>query len=96
MPALETNTRKIVARLEREGWVSMGGKRHEVFRHPRKSGRAVVPRHREVSPFVAREIAKSAGGFFFVWTLWALGGLGGFTVILSARGLWDLRRRRPQ
>ena len=36
------------------------------------------------------------GGFFFVWTLWALGGLGGFTLILSARGLWDLRRRRPQ
>src|SRR2546421_11469238 len=23
------------------------------------------------------EIAKSPGGFFFVWTLWALGGLGG-------------------
>src|SRR5229473_2460848 len=37
------------------------------------------------------EIAKSAGGFFFVWTLWALGGLGGFTFILSARGLWSLR-----
>src|SRR3977135_2994456 len=30
------------------------------------------------------EIAKSTGGFFFVWTLWALGALGGFTVILSA------------
>src|SRR6202166_5460741 len=42
------------------------------------------------------EIAKSPGGFFFVWTLWALGGLGGFTLILSARVLWDLRRRRPQ
>ena len=42
------------------------------------------------------EIAKSPGGFFFVWTLWALGGLGGFTLILSARGLWDLRRSRPQ
>ena len=42
------------------------------------------------------EIAKSPGGFFFVWILWALGGLGGFTLILSARGLWDLRRRRPQ
>jgi hypothetical protein len=41
------------------------------------------------------EIAKSPGGFFFVWTLWALGGLGGFTLILSARGLWDLRRSRP-
>ena len=40
------------------------------------------------------EIAKSAGGFFFVWTLWALGGLGGFTVIQSARGLWSLRRAK--
>ena len=42
------------------------------------------------------EIAKSPGGFFFVWTLWALGGLGGFTFILAARGLWGLRRSRPQ
>lgn len=38
------------------------------------------------------EIARSAGSFFFVWTLWALGGLGGVTFILSARGLWSLRR----
>jgi hypothetical protein len=36
------------------------------------------------------EIATSAGGFFFVWTLWALGGVGGLTFILSARGLWNL------
>ena len=42
------------------------------------------------------EIAKSPGGFFFVWTLWALGGLGGFTFILSALGLWGLRRGQPQ
>ena len=41
------------------------------------------------------EIARSAGGFFFVWTLWALGGVGGVTVILSARGLWRLFRRQP-
>ena len=40
------------------------------------------------------DIAKSPGGFFFVWTLWALGGLGGFTVVLAARGLWDLRRSK--
>ena len=40
------------------------------------------------------EIARSPGGFFFVWTLWALGGLGGFTFILAARGLWSLRRGR--
>jgi hypothetical protein len=42
------------------------------------------------------EIARSAGGFFFVWTLWALGGLGGLTFILSAQGLWTLRRGRPR
>ena len=41
------------------------------------------------------EIAKSTGGFFFVWTLWALGGLGGVTFILAARGLWNLRRGQP-
>jgi hypothetical protein len=37
------------------------------------------------------DIARSPGGFFFVWTLWALGGLGGLTFVLSARGLWSLR-----
>jgi len=41
------------------------------------------------------EIARSAGGFFFVWTLWALGGIGGLTFVLAARGLWS-PRRRPQ
>ena len=38
------------------------------------------------------EIAASSGGFFFVWTLWALGALGGVTLILSVRGVWNLRR----
>ena len=42
------------------------------------------------------EIARSAGGFFFVWTLWALGGLGGLTFVLSARGLWSLRRAQSR
>lgn len=42
------------------------------------------------------EIAQSAGGFFFVWTLWALGGLGGFTFMLSAHQLWSLRRGQPK
>ena len=42
------------------------------------------------------EIARSAGGFFFVWTLWALGGLGGLTVVLAARGLWKLRPGQPR
>src|SRR5579871_4572299 len=42
------------------------------------------------------EIARSAGGFFFVWTLWALGGLGGVTFILATHGLWRLRRGQPR
>ena len=42
------------------------------------------------------EIARSAGGFFFVWTLWALGGFGGVTVVLSARGLWRLRQGKAE
>ena len=42
------------------------------------------------------EIAASSGGYFFVWTLWALGAIGGFTIILSVRGLWSLRRGQPQ
>ena len=42
------------------------------------------------------EIAGSPGGFFFVWTLWALGGLGGLTFVLAARGLWSLRRGQPK
>jgi hypothetical protein len=42
------------------------------------------------------EIAASSGGFFFVWTLWALGGIGGVTFILSAQAIWSLRRRQPQ
>jgi hypothetical protein len=38
------------------------------------------------------EIARSSGGFFFVWTLLALGVTAVFSLILSARGLWSLRR----
>jgi hypothetical protein len=41
---------------------------------------------------VASGIANSSGGFFFIWTLLALGLTGAFSVILSARGLWSLRR----
>ena len=42
------------------------------------------------------EVAKSAGGFFFVWTLIALGVTAVFGFILSARGLWSLRRHRSR
>ncbi|HEY2293226.1 MAG TPA: hypothetical protein VGM86_21205 [Thermoanaerobaculia bacterium] len=42
------------------------------------------------------EIAKSSGGFFFVWTLLALGVTALFSLILSVRGLWSLRRGQPR
>ena len=58
MAALETNTRKIVARLKREGWVNVGGTKHDKFRHP--DVREPI-RHRTVTPKVARSIAKAAG-----------------------------------
>jgi hypothetical protein len=35
---------------------------------------------------------KSGGGFFFAWTLFALGATSLFSVILSVRGLWRPRR----
>jgi biotin transporter BioY len=38
------------------------------------------------------KIATSSGGFFFVFTLMALGVTAVFSVILSVRGLWSLRR----
>jgi hypothetical protein len=39
-------------------------------------------------------VAKSPGGLFFIWTLIALGVTGGLVVILSVRGLWNLRSRK--
>ena len=38
---------------------------------------------------VGGTIAKSSGAFFFIWTLIALGVTALFSVILSARGLWE-------
>lgn len=45
---------------------------------------------------VRGEFAKSAGAFFFVWTLMALGVTGMFSLILSVRGLWSLRQGQPR
>ena len=43
---------------------------------------------------VGGAIAKSSGAFFFIWTLLALGVTALFSVILSARGLWEQLTRR--
>jgi len=56
----ETTTSKIKARLEREGWQLVGGTKHDKYR---KDGQhtIMVPRHRTVTPGVARSIAQAAG-----------------------------------
>ena len=44
---------------------------------------------------VASGIAHTSGSFFFIWILIAIGVTGLFSVALSARGLWGLRRGKP-
>jgi mRNA interferase HicA len=61
VPSPETNRSKVAARLEREGWQCRHGGGHYVYKHPTRPERIVVPRHRTLSPGVAREIAKMAG-----------------------------------
>ena len=41
---------------------------------------------------VTSRLGNTSGHFFFVWTLLAIGVHGLFSAILSAHGLWSLRR----
>lgn len=43
---------------------------------------------------VGGRVANSSGKFFWVWTLLAVGVMAFFSVILSVRGLWGLRRSK--
>jgi hypothetical protein len=52
--------------------------------------------HMRRGGLVGGDIADSSGAFFFVWTLIAVGVTGLFSVILSAHGLWSLRRGQPR
>jgi predicted RNA binding protein YcfA (HicA-like mRNA interferase family) len=61
MPDIETNTRKVVARLKQDGWKAIGGGKHDKFEHTDRPYPIVVPRHRELSIGVARSIARQAG-----------------------------------
>jgi mRNA interferase HicA len=59
---IELNRVKIVQRLKLEGWVlARHGGQHDVYVHPSRVGVIVVPRHRTLSPGVARQIAGVAG-----------------------------------
>jgi len=53
-------------------------------------GMPIIHRNNGFTPTVA----KSPGGLFFMWTLVALGVIGGLAMIVSARGLWNLRSRK--
>lgn len=56
----ETNRKRIVDRLKREGWTNEGGSKHDLYCHPTK-GATTVPRHKELTPGTARSIGKAAG-----------------------------------
>ena len=55
-------------------------------------GGLVSVAHMRGAGLVGGRIAGSSGIFFWVWTLLALGVTSIFSLILSARGLWSLRR----
>jgi predicted RNA binding protein YcfA (HicA-like mRNA interferase family) len=51
----------VAARLLRDGWKARPGDNHDVYKHPTRPGRIILPRHRTLSPGVARAVAKHAG-----------------------------------
>ena len=53
-------------------------------------GMPIIHRNNGFTPTVA----QAPGGIFFIWTLVALGVTGGLVIILSVRGLWNLRSRK--
>ena len=80
---------------EERGWISL--------LHERLSGHIAmlfVALFSTLMPIVhlrsarINETAQASGGFFFIWTLWALGGIGIFGILLAIRGLMNLRQNR--
>ncbi len=61
MGAIGTNRAKTIRRLTSEGWrLLRNGAEHDVYDHPLKAGVLTIPRHRTLSPGVARQIAGIA------------------------------------
>jgi len=59
-------------------------------------GLGVLVIHMRGAGLVGGRIANSSGVFFWVWTLIALGVTSTISIILSARGLWGLRRGKSR
>ena len=58
---LDVNRARIVRRLAKKGWTNEGGKKHDAYSHPDFDYPAIVPRDKNLSPGVARAIARVAG-----------------------------------
>jgi predicted RNA binding protein YcfA (HicA-like mRNA interferase family) len=63
MAKVELDPRRIRTRLVAEGWfMQRQSGPHDVYRHPERPGRIVMPRHREDLDYgLARALAKLAG-----------------------------------
>ena len=62
MAQAETNRAKIIRRLGEEGWRWLrSGAEHDIYFRDDNPRVLSVPRHRTLSPGVARQIAKTAG-----------------------------------
>src|SRR5262245_25356865 len=55
-------------------------------------GLGVLTLHMSGKGLVGGRISNSSGIFFWVWTLLMLGVTSAVSIVLSARGLWSLRR----
>jgi predicted RNA binding protein YcfA (HicA-like mRNA interferase family) len=57
------SSREVIKRLQKEGWeLDRVTGSHHIFRHPSKSGRAVVPHpKKDMKPGTLRQIMKVAG-----------------------------------
>jgi predicted RNA binding protein YcfA (HicA-like mRNA interferase family) len=57
------NSKDLIRRLQKEGWIKVGGKGdHEKYAHPNKQGHVVVPHPRkDIAIGTLRNIYKQAG-----------------------------------
>ena len=67
---------------------------HETTRTVLHGCTLLVSEHMGIYGQVGGTLAKSSGAFFLIWTLIALGVTALFSVILSARALWEHLSRR--
>lgn len=54
--------RELIKRLENAGWILINGSKHDMVKHPDRSGIKIpIPRHSEINEYTAKQILKEAG-----------------------------------